>query len=47
MLSLLGGLLSQLPPLVKEIALLIVGVLCLVAAFRGGSMREKAFGVIV
>lgn len=45
MMSFIGGLFDKLPPLAKEILLLVLGILFLLGAFRGGSLRERLFSV--
>jgi hypothetical protein len=46
MLSIVGDFLKGLPPLVKEILLLVIGVACLMASVKGGYMRDRMMGVI-
>lgn len=44
MVSLLAGFLDRFPPLVKEGILLVLGVMFIAAALKGGSLREFAWG---
>lgn len=46
MLSFVSELIQQLPPFVKELALLIVGAMCIIAALRGGKTRDGMMKVI-
>ena len=45
MLSVVSDFLDAIPAGIKELALLVVGVLFIVAAWKGGSLRDKAFGM--